>query len=622
MARYARRNRRVWILVWSLFLLGSVLARAQAAPALGCDRTLARHVVARLTFGARPGDVERMCAQGIDAWIAAQLRPGRIDDRAFETAYPADPVLALPTSDLLQRYPVPGVVLRGLDRDPADAGDPEAQRRELAALYRERGYGRPQALYAALGRDRLLRAAYSERQLQEVMVDFWSNHFNVYARKGPLATYLPAFDREVIRPHALGRFEDLLLASARSPAMLFYLDNAASVSAEGAADAARRRGQRLARLDDDRLRAMLARRRGLDAQAADDAVRRLREGATMLAQNAPSELNENYARELLELHTLGVDGGYEQHDVREVARAFTGWSIADVRGYRALSGGDGVRPGRGAPGPAGHFVFNAALHDGGAKTVLGTRIDAGGVRDGEAVIALLARHPSTARAIARKLAVKFVADAPPEALVDRVASAFTRSGGDIRATLEALFADPGFRDPARHRAKVRTPLEFVVAGVRALEARTDGRVLLGWLADLGEPLYGQAAPTGWPDTAADWVSSGALLKRMNFATALAGNRIPGTAVDLDRLAGADDPGALLEAGIERWLGDATPQTRAAVRAQLAQPLTEAQAPAGAALADDAVDAGMPRLRLRPASGDPGRIRLAALLLGSPDFQRQ
>jgi len=604
-----------------------VVSLLPAAPAAGDPRPevdQARFLLDRLGFGPRPGEVERVSAMGPLAWIDRQLQPERIDDSALQRRLARPEVLTLSTAELFQRYPNPASVRRiaqGAGAEPAadDEASRQAMHRQLARTYREKGYGRPQAIYQALAADRLLRATYSERQLQEVMVDFWSNHFNIYARKGVLAWYLPAFDREVIRPHAMGKFSELLKATAQSPAMLFYLDNIQSV----AADSGRAGQRKLAQLSDSQLRDALMRRRGLDATQADAAVKRLRSASG----KAPAGLNENYARELMELHTLGVDGGYTQQDVHEVARAFSGWTVVDPRGYRALAAGAGVRRTRAEPGAAGSFVFDARRHDSGAKTVLGHRIDAGGMDDGLQVLDLLARQPATAHFIARKLAVKFVSDTPPPALVDRVAAAFLRSHGDIRTTLRELFHSDEFLAAAAARQKIKTPFELVASSLRALDAQTDGGQVLAFLADLGEPLYGHQAPNGYPDTAQDWVNSGALLKRMNYATALAGNRIPGTRVDLSVL-GSGDVQVQLDRAVTHWLGGAlSADTRAALRTQLQQPLAAVDAPMDDVEADAAPPraggrASAPRLRLQPASGDPDQVRLAALLLGSPDFQRQ
>lgn len=590
----------------------STSATMPAARALS-ETQRARMALDRLGFGPRPGEVARVAAMGVDAWIARQLHPETIADDALARHLAGLEVPAMSTAELYRRYPNPTAIRQQLKRaeSAGAAADGDQDRRQtraaLAAVYREKGYGRPREVYLQLASDRLLRATYSERQLQEQMVDFWSNHFNVYARKNVSQWLLPAFDRDTIRPHVLGKFHDLLLATAQSPAMLFYLDNIESVAPD-------------AQLNE----AMASARR---AQA----------------KRLPSGINENYARELLELHTLGVDGGYTQQDIREVARCFTGWSVIDPRGYRAyaaISGDErlqqrlqrqGERYGQPADAATGTFYFNPRLHDNGVKVVLGHRIDAGGIGDGLAVIDLLARQPATARFIARKLAVKFVGDQPDPALVARVAAAFERSDGDIRQTLAALFSDPAFFAPGNYRAKIKTPFELVVSSLRALDADSNGREIQVLLGDLGQPLYGYQAPTGYPDTAGDWVNAGAMIKRMNFAVALAANRIPGTQVDLARAQEGSAPSDLLDAGLARWLdAEVAPSTRTTLQQMLAQPLPEATLDAPTddedAFGDDERQAGSlarnMRVRLQPSQGDPARIQVASLILGSPDFQRQ
>jgi uncharacterized protein (DUF1800 family) len=338
-----------------------------------------------------------------------------------------------------------------------------------------------------LSQQKVLRAAYSERQLEEVLVDFWFNHFNVFSGKGQFARfYLTEYEREAIRPHVLGRFRDMLGATAGSPAMLWYLDNWMSAAPQGAKAAAPQR-----------------RRRGA-----------MRPAQPARPQRPARGLNENYARELLELHTLGVDGGYGQDDVVNVARAFTGWTI------------DAPRRG------GGGFTFNARMHDDKEKVVLGQRIPGGGGKqDGERVLDIVAAHPSTARHIALKLAARLVSETPPPALVERVAKVFLDTGGDLRAVTRAIITSPEFMSPAARRAKVKTPFEFAISALRATGADVSNAApLVQQLRTLGMPLYGAQPPTGYDDTAASWINSGALLARMNFAVALAGNKIPGTRV--------------------------------------------------------------------------------------------
>jgi uncharacterized protein (DUF1800 family) len=348
---------------------------------------------------------------------------------------------------------------------------------------------------------KLARAVTSERQLYEQMVDFWENHFSVFAGKGQTRLFIPAYDRDVIRPYALGKFRDLLGAVAKSPAMLFYLDNAQSAA--------------------DTVHRTLSSRRLREAQPVGSRPG-LRPGLTVAPGGVrpPRGLNENYARELMELHTLGVDGGYTQQDVIEVARALTGWSI-DPR--------------------EGAFVFRPAIHDADEKTVLGSRLPAlRGIEDGEQVLDILARHPSTARHITRKLVVRFVSDSAPPALVDRCAAVFSRSDGDIRETLRCVVTSPEFFSKAAYRAKVKTPFELVASALRATNASVDNTPRGAQVvARLGQPIFGRQTPDGWPDRADDWVNAGAMVNRVNFGLTLAAARVPGVIVrSIDPAVGA------------------------------------------------------------------------------------
>ena len=370
---------------------------------------------------------------------------------------------------------------------------------------------------AELGQQKLLRAVHSERQLQEVLVDFWFNHFNVFARKGPrIQPYLTSYERDAIRPHVLGKFRDLLGAVAESPAMLIYLDNWLSSDPDGPDP------QTVMR---QRQRGMSGGRRPPIGPTRFDTPAR---GQTPRRQSPQPRrrggLNENYARELLELHTLGVDGGYTQQDVVDVARAFTGWTL------------DPPQLGAG-------FRFEPRLHDSGEKQILGQTIEAGGGKsDGERVLDMLARHPSTAQFIAMKLARRFVADDPPSAVVARAAATFRDTDGDLREVVRAIVTSPEFLSPEAYEAKVKTPLEFVVSAVRATGARTyNAQSLVRSLRELGMPPYLCQPPTGYDDTASAWINTGALLSRMNFAIALVNGGLRGVRVNLSAVSGTEDP---------------------------------------------------------------------------------
>ena len=511
------------------------------APSVSGERQII-HALSRLTYGARPGDVERVRAMGASAWIDRQLRPRTIDDSATDRALAELTTLRMPISEALREFPRPDPKLR------AKIANGEMSRQEMQALYPMDK--RPARIATELQAAKVVRAVTSERQLEELMVDFWFNHFNVFAGKGDVRWYVSAYEREAIRPYAMGKVPDLVRATAYHPAMLFYLDNWLSARPDFVVPAGPNRGRK-------------------------------------------GGLNENYARELMELHTLGVDGGYTQKDVTEVARAFTGWTID-------------------RPQTDGHFIFRRGMHDGGEKIVLGQRIPAGGGRDdGERVIEILTRHPATARFIATKLVRRFVSDTPPPALVARVAGTYTSTGGDISAMLRTIVESPEFFSEDAYRAKIKKPFEFVASAVRALGGTTDatgGMALARASAEIGEPLYQAQPPTGYADRGAVWVNAGALLARMNFALGLASGRYPHVSVALPALvAGADpsSPSAVLDRLLASIVADQPgPETRAVLTAQLSEPQITRLSP------DDR----------GPANTDVAK--LAALVIGSPEFQRR
>jgi uncharacterized protein (DUF1800 family) len=668
-------------LVSGLFtgMVGAQQQRAQAQRLTEDQRIL--HVLNRLGFGARPGDVERVRASGLEKYIGQQLYPEKIDDALAEARLQNLPSLRMTTAEIYAKYPSPNILLRVLEargqlppelallrerrekggnqagqnvagapmpnedgammnapegaaakgnEKEADAARPandNEYRRAMRDYYLKNNLRLPQQLMVELQSSRILRAVYSERQLQEVMVDFWTNHFNVFAGKGADRWLLTSYDRDTIRPNTFGKFRDLLQATAESPAMLFYLDNFQSVSPNAQMGNGRRQGALPGELM--RRRANRDRARDANPNASDQQGKMPNQQAQQRRQRRG--INENYARELMELHTLGVDGGYTQKDVQEVARCFTGWTINNPRGG-----------GRGDTENAGRFYFNPRLHDNGEKVVLGHKIPAGGgVNDGLMVLDILARHPSTAKFIATKLARRFVMDEPSLALVQRISAAFTKSDGDIRETLKAIIASPEFNSHASYRAKIKTPFELAVSAIRTLGGETNGGPAIHqWIARMGEPLYMYQAPTGYPDQAEDWVNTGALLERLNFALALASNRIPGTRVDLARFAGETtraasvDKTRLMERFFEVILdGDVSVQTKATLMKQLNEPLPATQEVASAGetgRTNEPMRAGGGRRGGRQFAradtgvvvGNPEVVKIAGLILGSPEFQRQ
>lgn len=496
------------------------------------DRRAALHVLNRTTFGPRPGDVERVQAMGLVAYIAEQLHPEMLPDGRTDARLASMIDLAIGSRAFAADYYLPMVASRQVFTDtqkttttslprlgwrllPIAAlslpgGDkPVTVLQQSSVTPDELRYQREnQAVLDALQGQKLVRAVYSERQLQEVLTDFWFNHFNVDARKIEDRPVMVEYERDVIRPRVLGRFRDLLGATATSPAMLFYLDNWMS---------------------------------------------------------RDKALNENYARELMELHTLGVGGGYTQNDVVNVARCFTGWTMRK-------------------PHEATGFEFNDKTHDHGVKRVLGQTIKAGGgIQDGEQVLDMLARHPATARFIATKLVRRFVSDDPPPALVDRAAKTFLKTDGDLREVMRTILLSPQFLSPAAYGAKVKSPLEYVASTLRATRASvTNARSFIGTIGNMGEPLYQCQPPTGYTDRGVFWMNTGALISRLNFAHNLAANGANASTLDVPR--GSDDLGPWADGLLG---GDVSLETLAM--------LQSAKAPVATRL---------------------------GLLLGSPEFQRR
>jgi uncharacterized protein (DUF1800 family) len=586
-----------------------------------------QHALNRLAYGPRPGDVERIRQMGLAKWIDQQLNPKSIDDSAMEARLNIYPTLTMSSAQLLAQYPNPKQAAKQAEQQPKPAMTQEqvAQQQADAAITAmaqqmdtnsggnegpqnngmavnaappadtpspmklnppTRGAGqrdgmdpnavpraisddskRPQRVVEELAMAKMTRAVYSDRQLQQVMDDFWFNHFNVFAGKGEVRWYLTSYERDVIQPNALGKFKDLLTATAKSPAMLFYLDNFLSVDPNAAQRQAMERAMRQQM------------RRGPYAPPPPPPK----------PQQKPQRgLNENYGRELMELHTLGVDGGYTQKDVTEVARCFTGWTIEKPR-------------------EIAQFKFDDKMHDPYQKVVLGKKINAGGMKDGEEVIDLLVKNPHTAKFISTKLARRFVSDTPPPELVDRMARSFQKSGGDIREVMRTMIYSPEFWSRDAYRAKVKTPYELVVSSVRALGTDVDTPMpLVQWVARIGEPLYQCQPPTGYSDKAETWVNSGALLNRLNFSLALAGNKVRGSRSDVAALLGSDnesDPKSTLERAVQVFLGEAGPGTVDTLQKQLENPQVVQ------AKLDDPVK----QVDLGVVTG---------LVLGAPEFQRR
>jgi uncharacterized protein (DUF1800 family) len=649
----------------------SPIADAPAAPLATMQATLPQNatplthdeqileVLNRFTYGPRPGDIERIHSIGLSRWFTEQFNPQQIDDSALDRKLEDYPAMKLPIGRLMELYPnaqmiratmagksgVPGgdgerqlyntQMERYKDRkkngndSAAKDSDPDPLpwdiptllamktndrfnalcklsppqltmlRRQIPDADREKlteGFtphqievlaafnGPAGVISGELVQTKVLRDIFSERQLNEVMVDFWLNHFNVYMKKSQQAPYfISAYERDVIRPRALGHFENLLVATAMSPAMLNYLDNAQSV------------GPHSSSVTGVESFGRFGARRPQNKQKA-------------------SGLNENYARELMELHTLGVNGGYTQKDVTEVAKVFTGWTL-------------GAGMGGGLPI---HAEFDRSKHEPGDKMVLGVKIKEDGDREGMKVLHMLATSPQTAHFICNKLAIRFVADDPPPAIVARMSETFLKTNGDIRQVLLTMIQSPEFFTRETYRAKVKTPQDYVISAVRASGADVQSAgALAAAIAELGMPLYGMQTPNGYSMRADPWNSTAALISRMNFALALASNRVAGVHTDIPALLPSDaaTPEAkdtLLEDRILHM--NVSDRTRQAILAQITAPPDQQQASLRQITSKGAGRDAMATLRFAPVKSqpiaDPQAALAAGLIFGSPEFQRR
>ena len=676
------------------FALGRKKDKLDAASAVDAQKR-AVHALNRLTFGPRPGDVERVTELGVEKWIELELHPEKIDDSALEARLAPFRTLRMDTKEIVENFPTDQLIKQiadgkaSLPRDPnkraiyeaqlqryedkqerkdkdkdeaakpaaaspvatgdassapsttcrdgacpvsADTAQPadpgEMQRREerrLANLKTQELLDLPpdermkeilkmspedqralaatnkgakadallegmspqqketvmalknpqQVVVEELTQAKILREIYSERQLDEVMTDFWFNHFNVFINKGADRYLLTSYERDAIRPHLLGKFEDLLVATAKSPAMMFYLDNWLSVGP-----------------DSDIALGINPHQRGYGHGPR-------RPGKAKQA----SGLNENYGRELMELHTLSVNGGYSQKDVTEVAKVFTGWTLDQ-------------------PKKGGGFHYEPRMHEPGDKLVLGHRIKQNGENEGLEVLHLLAHNAQTAHFISQKLAMRFVSDDPPPALVDRMTSTFLKKDGDIREVLRTLFKSPEFWSSDAYRAKVKTPFEFVVSAVRASGAEVeDARALVGTLNNMGMMPYGMMPPTGYSMKADVWVNSSALLARMNFALGLAAGKIKGVKVDAVSLASSSGSSAT---GSDRSPNKDAPADPQQALASLENSLLSGDVSRQThdTISNQLEDPKISQRRLDDPKRPPNVAAITGLILGSPEFQRR
>ncbi len=553
--------RFVWMLLillpqWAFAKMPIVLPYEDAGLS---KKEAAAFLLDRLAYGARPGDVVRVADLGPEVWVAQQL-DGNLPESVLTERLAAFPSLALSAQDMVLMYPRDNVLRNYLRREGVLDFEKMSRDeiREKLKAYRTENNMRPHQ--ELMGRDvpgqKLYRALYGENQLVEVLTAFWFNHFNVAQQDGQARSWILSYERDVIRPNALGSFRDLLGHTAKHPAMLHYLDNAQS--------------------------------------QAEPQMDLMSDGGMMAPARPKRGLNENYARELLELHTLGVDGGYTQDDVVAVARAFTGWTVFPVEKKNAERILKQMKRRPRAFVREGHFLFRRGVHDTGEKVILGQVFPAKqGLEDGEQVLDLLATHPSTARFISTKLARWFVADEPSTILVDQLVETFEKTGGNIRALMVTLVESPAFWAEARQRRKMKSPFVFVVGALRGVDADVQNpRVVLRWIDRMGQKVYAALPPTGYADDAKAWANAGALMTRVNFGLGVAVGKVKGVTFDLEKVT-----------------GDAT-GGEALARAYAALLLPERDTDALVRLVVD----NMPDIKKRQD------VQALAMILGSPDYQ--
>ena len=506
------------------------------------EREAAAHLLNRFTYGTRQGDIDAVVKMGLEKWFLQQLSGKQSDDLLSKKLESFD-ALHLSNAEVVKLYPKNAQVLRlairdgVIDKDSVNLSDRTKYRNRLQNYMKQKGY-KPQAdLYRQLINQKILRATYSKNQLHEVLTDFWFNHFNVSITKNICAEYIPAYERDVIRPNLTGNFEDLLLATAHSPAMLFYLDNFSSSGST----------ENTTSLINNSMRRQIAARTSMQQPTSSISQAKILEKVQENRKN--QGLNENYAREVMELHTLGVDAGYSQSDVTQAARILTGWTVYPMdNAYGAPAkkmiekvGEENLKK-RGFI-IDGDFLFAANRHDRAEKLVLGRTFPAnGGYEEGVELLKMLANHPSTARFISRKLAIRFVSDEPSERLIEKMASTFKNKGGNISEVLISMVSSPEFWSSDALREKTKSPFELAISALRGLNADlVQANQLNSWITKMGQKMYYYQAPTGFPDRGQYWINTGSLLNRMNFGLALASGKIAGIRIDLSELNNSREP---------------------------------------------------------------------------------
>ena len=520
------------------------------------EQEAALHLLNRFTFGPRPGQVEEVVKQGLENWFLEQLQPAK-DNETVRVKLSSYSALTMSTDSIVNTYLQPAQLLRlaiakgYIDKDSVDKTDRPAYREALKKLQTDYGFRPLQELQRELINQKVIRAVYSDAQLQEVLTDFWFNHFNVSLTKNQVQQLVLPYERDAIRPNVLNNFSSILFATAKHPAMLLYLDNALSISNDNAyAKRQLKAAQRL--LDLNPAKKMLA-----AATVSEDSMQKMdameNQMTTQIKKRKSQGLNENYAREVMELHTLGVNGGYTQSDVTELARALTGWGVKPMYEEGPLA----KRFSNATPDQLMRrglqvedcFLYSGEKHDENAKTILGKTFPVnGGYNEGMEALAMLASHPATARFIATKLAAKFISDEPPTSVVNEMTKTFVASKGDIKEVLLTMVMHPDFWAKAKEKEKIKSPFELAVSAVRATGTEVAAPYqVFTWSEKMGQKFYFYQAPTGFPDRANFWINTGSLLNRMNFGMAIAAQKIPGFKTNLLQLNQNHEPESVEEA---------------------------------------------------------------------------
>lgn len=496
------------------------------------NKEAAAHLLSRFTFGYNQTMVDEVAKMGLENWFNTQLN-NKLPDTKLDELLMGNDLLTFSNEDILNKYYKNNEILKIaiqegiITKDEATNKKDAELKQKLSNYMKQKGWLPVKELMRQQVNIKILRAAYTNNQLQEVMTDFWYNHFNVSATKNQCVQFIPVYERDVIRKNCLGNFEDLVLGTAKSPAMLLYLDNAMSIS------------------DNNNLQVNFEKRRNKLKLNDSGKNKKLKSRG----------LNENYAREVMELHTLGVDGGYTQNDVTEVARALTGWTVYPIsnkgplgnlkkiieKNSNKFSEHGFVRE--------GDFLFAANRHDEGEKIILGKKFTTGGgYTEGVELLKMLANHTSTAKFICKKLAVKFVSDNPPQSLIDKLSKTFLATNGNIKSVLLTMVSSPEFWSKEALREKIKSPFELAISSVRVLDADISKPFqLYNWVTNMGQKMYAYQAPTGFPDNANYWINTGTLLNRMNFGLAIASNKIPGVKYNIDNLNNAKEPESIKQA---------------------------------------------------------------------------